>query len=1492
MIMQAQGLYTPKDEHDACGVGFVASIDGEARRDVVWAALNALENIWHRGAVDADGKTGDGAGIMLEIAPEFFYEHASAGGHRISRRRIGVGQIFLPRTDPDLQEKCRTLVERALHREGLVIYGWRQVPVNIEVIGEKARRSLPEIAQILIGHDGEDEAEFERILYVIRRRIEKAARQKGVQDFAICSLSCRSIVYKGLFLAEQITAFYPDLLDRRFYSRFAIFHQRYSTNTFPSWKLAQPFHTLAHNGEINTLKGNCAWMRLHERGMAHPCFGSAINDLRPVIDEGVSDSAALDSVFEILCRAGRPAPLVKNLLVPGCHDPSLQNNAYNDFLLYCHAFLEPWDGPAALAFYNGEWVCGGMDRNGLRPFRYCITEDNMIVAGSEAGMVALDESRIVEKGRISAGGTVGVNLKEGRFYREDDMRDYLSAIKDWHAETSMWRRQTIKSAETQKSSVKVPVDTKDLVTLQNVFAMTREDIELILRPMVEHGKEALGSMGDDTPLALLSERYRPLHHFFRQMFAQVTNPPIDPLRERAVMVLDTWIGTPANILDEDADLNDFEMVCGPVLSHAEHLDLQEKNKRNLAIIDTVFKAEHGSSALEKRVIAIQEEACRAVESGKSFLVLTDNTMDETHIPVPAILAASAVHTALCEAGLRGKCSLHVSSAECLDSHYVAVLIGVGSTTVNPWLSERAILHGLESGKFESTNTGQAVPSYKKALEDGLLKIMSKMGISVLSSYRGAYLFEAVGMSRTLVDTYFPHLTSRISGIGLDALEDRIVRQHGIAYTENVTTLPEGGFYRYRAGGGLHAWEGQVVSILQNAVRNNDYSEFKKYSETLRNAPLIQIRDLLELDPYASPVALDEVEPMESIRKRFVTPGMSLGALGPEAHGTLNLAMNRIGAKSDSGEGGEDPDRYTPDENGEDWNSAIKQVASGRFGVTAEYLNKCREIEIKIAQGAKPGEGGQLPGFKVTEMIARYRHATPGTTLISPPPHHDIYSIEDLAQLIYDLKQINPYARVCVKLVARSGIGTIAAGIAKAGADTILIAGHVGGTGASPQTSIKFAGIPWEMGLSEVHQVLTMNGLRNRVRLRTDGGLKTGRDIVIAAILGAEEFGIGTASLIAMGCLMVRQCHSNTCPVGICTQDDALRKYFKGTADHVVAMMTFLAQDTREYLAKTGFKSLNDIVGHTELLRQVNRGGGEALDDLDLSSLLVRPERSPSRVISLNETPNPVPDTLDAGIVDEIIMDLKKGKKFKQTYTIKNTQRTIGARISSAIVRNFDARTLCDNLAEDQVILELQGSAGQSLGAFVTRGVQIRVEGEANDFVGKGLSGGIIIVKPPQVSKLQTWKNTIIGNTVLYGATSGKLFAAGIAGERFAVRNSGAIAVVEGCGANGCEYMTGGVTVILGVVGTNFAAGMTGGEAFVYDPEKIFEQMVNPADVAWFSLPIQKESMLRSLIEKHVRNTGSDYADALLNNWKQTKQNFIYVCPKESKALRTQTYEKG
>jgi len=1462
--------YDPSLEHDACGVGFVASTEGRKSRKVVESGIQALKAVWHRGAVDADGKTGDGAGIHIEIPQDFFIERIENAGRKHKEGEICVGMIFLPRNDYTSQERCKTIIENELLNKNYYVYRWRQVPVNTKVLGIKAESNRPEIVQVIFKSNNRTLKgdNLERDLYVVRKKIEKQSSLLKLKDFYISSFSSRSIIYKGMFLAEALSEFYPDLLDKRFISRFAIFHQRYSTNTFPSWDLAQPFRTLAHNGEINTIKGNINWMKIHEKDMSNKLFED-MEFLKPVIDHGNSDSAALDNVFELLVRSGKSVPLTKLMLIPDAWSKRRKtvSKAHQQLFNFLNSTIEPWDGPAAIAATDGKWIIAAQDRNGLRPLRYTITSYKLLFAGSETGMVPFPNEKVLFKGRLGPGQAVAVDLEKGQVYDSKSLKDKIS--KDY----KKYNKQIIDlDKKFNISKEKFIFKSEELRRRQFLAGMNIEDLELILHPMVEDVKEAVGSMGDDTPAAVLSDKYRPLSHFFRQNFSQVTNPPIDSLRENEVMSLKTRFGNTGNILDfENLTEDNIYVLDSPVLSNSQFEKFLNFFKKNIKILNCTFNV---NESLKKRLDNLRSEAETAVREGGKHLILSDKAIDEKKAPIPMALAIGAINSRLVDLGIRGFASINVQTCEVLDTHSFAVLLGVGATTINPYIAFDSIYQRYEKKLFNKFSFEECVRRYVKSVDNGLLKIMSKMGISVLSSYRGGCNFEAVGLSRSVVAEYFPGMISRISGIGIVGIEKKIKKLHEKAFQKNVSILPIGGIYKYRKNGETHQFQGNLIHTLQSAVTYNSYEIYKKYSQGIYNLAIINLRDLLEFKKFNKPINIKEVESIENIRKRFGSGSMSLGALSAEAHETLAIGMNRMDAASCSGEGGEDPKRFIMKENGDSANSKVKQIASARFGVTIEYLNNCKEIEIKIAQGAKPGEGGQLPGLKVSKEIAKLRHSTPGVTLISPPPHHDIYSIEDLAQLIYDLKQSNPKARVGVKLVASTGVGTIAAGVAKAKADVILISGHSGGTGASPQTSVKYVGVPWEMGLTEVNQILTLNSLRHQVTLRTDGGIKTGRDVVMAAMMGAEEFGIGTTSLVAMGCIMVRQCHSNTCPVGVCTQDEDLRRKFTGTPEKVVNLFTFIAKEVREILAELGFRNLNEIVGRTDLLKQVSRGTSN-LDDLDLSPLLVQADPGKNSRYCSSNLINKVPDTLDEKIYN--VLENLISKNNNLSFEVKNTHRAVGTRLSHYIYNKFKEQ----KIEKETFKINLFGSAGQSLGAFGIKGLKINLTGDANDYVGKGLSGAIIVIKPPSESNLISNENTIIGNTVLYGATSGKLFAAGQSGERFAVRNSGAEAVVEGCDSNGCEYMTGGTVVILGKVGDNFAAGMTGGMAFVYDKKKEFDNYVNPSSIIWQTPETNYwKDYLKNLIKEHFNETQSKIAKNIIENFDNELKNFKQVCPKE------------
>ena len=1470
-ILKENSIYSESMEHDSCGVGLVASTEGLKSRKVVEQGIEALKAVWHRGAIDADGKTGDGAGIHIEIPSNFFIEKIENYGRKYDGGVICAGMIFLPRNDYNAQEKCKTYIETGLLKNNFNIYRWRQVPINTSVLGSKAEITRPEITQVLFTPKNKsiNGKTLERKLYETRRKIEKECLKNHLNQFYICSFSSKSIIYKGMFLAESLSEFYLDLQDERLTSRYAIFHQRFSTNTAPSWDLAQPFRAIAHNGEINTLKGNINWMKVHEEEMFSSLFEDMEN-IKPVIPIENSDSASLDNVFELLNMSGHSAPLTKIMLIPDAWSKKSKILPRDHLQLFnfLNSTMEPWDGPAAIAATDNDWVIAATDRNGLRPLRYTVTKDKLLFAGSETGMVDLDEKKIVSKGRLGPGEIIGVRIERGKVFTNSEIKNYLAKeYKNFNNQIiDLDKKFLIKDEKNEFSG-------EELRILQHCFGYSIEDLELILHPMVEESKEATGSMGDDTPLAVLSDKYRPLYHFFRQNFSQVTNPPIDSLRENKVMSLKTRFGNLGNILDfSNLTEENIYVLNSPILSNSQFKKFVSYFGGNSKILECTFDEQ---DSLENALNNLKGEVEKSVREGINQIILTDKNISKEKLPIPMLLCIGAINTHLINLGLRGYVSINVQTGDALDTHSFATLIGVGATTVNPYLAFDSIHQRYTKMLFENLSFEECISRYIKSVNLGLLKIMSKMGISVLSSYRGGCNFETVGLSRTLVKDYFPGILSKISGIGLNGIEKKIRKIHNEAFNSTSKILPIGGIYKYRKNGETHQYQGKLIHLIQTAVTKNSYDIYKKYVDGIYNLKPINLRDLIDFKVKKS-ISIDEVESVPSIMKRFGSGSMSHGALSKEAHETLAIGMNRIRGASCSGEGGEDEKRFKVKENGDSANSRVKQIASARFGVTTNYLNNCNEIEIKIAQGAKPGEGGQLPGFKVTDEIARLRHSTPGVTLISPPPHHDIYSIEDLAQLIYDLKQINPKARIGVKLVASSGIGTIAAGVAKAKADIILIAGHCGGTGATPQTSVKYVGIPWEMGLTEANQVLTLNNLRHQVTLKTDGGIKTGRDVVIAAMMGAEEYGVATTALVAMGCIMVRQCHSNTCPVGVCTQDKKLREKFTGTPDKIVNLFTFIAQEVREILAQLGFNNLNEIIGRTNLLKQVSKGSSN-LDDLDLNPLFVQADSGSNKKYCENVIINSVPDTLDQKIWPEIEQLIEKNEIIEKEFKIKNTHRAVGTRISYHLYKKFGNNMLKEN----SISLKFNGSAGQSFGAFGVKGLKLSLKGDANDYVGKGLSGGTIVVKLRDESNLISNENTIIGNTVLYGATSGYLYAAGQAGERFAVRNSGATAVIEGCDSNGCEYMTGGSVLILGEVGDNFAAGMTGGMAFVYDVNNNFEKKVNPESVVW-----QKPEtefwikFLKDLILNHLRETNSSFANKLLNNFENEIINFFQVCPKE------------
>jgi glutamate synthase domain-containing protein 2/glutamate synthase domain-containing protein 1/glutamate synthase domain-containing protein 3 len=1458
-------LYRPHDEHDSCGVGFVADLSGQPSHAVLETALTALARLAHRGAVGADG-TGDGAGVLTQLSYNFFSNEVERLGYTVpGSRDLAVGMFFLPRDDEATRRQCRQIAVNTIARAGLVVFGWRPVPVDESTLGAKAISTAPKIEQLLIGRGGVEPAQFETALYTVRRGIEQ--QTADIKGFYISSLSARTVVYKGLLVGTQLKPFYRDLSDRGFQTSLAIMHQRYSTNTFPNWSLAQPFRMLGHNGEINTIGGNRNWIRARE---------AASGASSSVIWSEGSDSASLDNVLEAMVMNGSGLTQSMMMLIPEAYEDSPETPAsLRAFYDYAACLTEPWDGPAAVAFSDGRVAGAALDRNGLRPARYAVTSEGLVIAASEAGAIDLDPEAIIEKGRLGPGQMIAVDTERGLLLRNNDIKAAESKRRSY---ANHVRRMIVSCPDNLEKKRRPVVEEPLLIRRMKAFGYTIEDIERILEPMFGEGKEPVGSMGDDTPLAVLSSKPRLLYSYFKQRFAQVTNPAIDPIRERLVMSLTTLLGPRVSVIDETRpEPARVVKFASPVLSDEALEWLQRSNVKGLRC-QTLEVAMAGHTGLRAALDELCERAGEAVDNDSTILVLDDTDIDESRVPLPMLLAVGAVHNHLIRTGRRMRCSLIARTGEARDDHQIACLIGSGANAVNPCLAFEVI---ASEARREGQSVSGALKNYRKALEYGLLKIMAKMGISTIASYCGAQAFEIVGMDAGVVEEYFTGASERIGGIGLVEIARDALSFHQAAFTEDSAALEDAGYFRYRTGGEYHTFNPTVFRALHRLARTGNHDEYDQYAaESLQRAPAV-LRDLMDFRAR-QPITVDEVEPAAELMARFSTSGMSLGALSSDAHETLAVAMNRMGARSNSGEGGEDRRRYHPRPGGDLANSRIKQVASARFGVTPEYLLSADELEIKIAQGSKPGEGGQLPGHKVTAEIAAIRHSVPGVTLISPPPHHDIYSIEDLAQLIYDLKQTNPDARVAVKLVSEAGIGTIAAGVAKASADVIHISGHDGGTGASPLGSIKNAGTPWELGLAETQQVLVMNDLRGRVRLRVDGGLKTGRDVLIAAALGAEEFGFASAAIVALGCVMARQCHLNTCPVGIATQDPRLRKKFAGTPENVIRFFHSLAEDIRRLLANLGLRSLDEIVGRSDLLLQKSGVSSGKTASLDLSPILASVEGSealPARFAGVRHQKQD--DSMNNLLAKTCAHAIHEEKQISASFEIRNTDRTVGARLAGMIASRYgDA-----GLPEGTIDLAFRGSAGQSFGAFNIAGLKLTLVGDANDYVGKGMSGGEIVIRPPDNAGFEWSKNVIIGNTVMYGATGGSLFAAGRAGERFCVRNSGGLAVVEGLGDHGCEYMTAGVVVVLGEVGRNFAAGMTGGIAYVLDEQKTFQKRCNLELVEFEPIPDDELQTVRVLVERHAEATGSPLARNLLASWESFAPFFLKVVTQAEAARR-------
>ncbi len=1488
-----QGLYHPGNEHDACGMGLVANIRGEKSHEIIRKGLEVLINLTHRGAAGCDPETGDGAGILIQIPHVFFARECGELGMQLPEAgAYGVAMVFLP-VDKHSRLQCEGVIERIAQQAGATVIGWRDTPVNGDAIGREARASQPYIEQLFVRRPKDlDEESFERLLYRIRRRTENeidASEIEGKEDFYVPSFSCRTIIYKGLMLAPQIEKFYFELANPLVASALALVHQRFSTNTFPSWKLAHPYRYVAHNGEINTIRGNVSWMNARQSVLSSPLHGDQIGDLFPVVVPGGSDSAGLDNAVEFLYQSGRSLPHVMAMLIPeawsGNPDMDEEKRAFYE---YHASLMEPWDGPAAIAFTDGRVIGATLDRNGLRPGRYIVTKDDLVVLASEAGVLDVPAQDIRKKGRLQPGRMFLVDTVQKRIISDAEVKKQLASRQPY----AKWlQEQQVTLDHLPEPARVIASNPETLLRRQRAYGYSEEDLRMLLGPMGAKGEEPVGSMGTDTPLACLSDRPQPLFNYFKQLFAQVTNPPIDPIREEMVMSLISYIGTERNILDEAPDNCHTLRLPHPILTNRDLEKLRRVSSGDLlaTTLPALFRAQDGEDGLKHALDDLGSRASLAVNSGYTLLILSDRGVDPTYAPIPSLLAMAAVHNRLVREKTRTQVALIIESGEPREVMHFALLIGYGASAVNPYLAIETLHDMKRRGLLPHNVTGnQAEKHFIKAINKGLLKTFSKMGISTLQSYRGAQVFEAVGLSKSLADTYFSGTASRIEGIGLDVLAREAQMKHAYAFqplTDSETELMVGGEYQFRVNGEYHLLNPQTISKLQHAVRANNPTTFQEYTDLIddQSRNLCTLRSLLQLKHADQPIPLEEVEPAKEIVKRFTTGAMSFGSISKEAHETLAIAMNRLGGMSNTGEGGEDEERFKRDPNGDLRRSAVKQVASGRFGVTTNYLVNADELQIKMAQGAKPGEGGQLPGHKVDEIIAKTRHSIPGVGLISPPPHHDIYSIEDLAQLIYDLKNVNPKARIAVKLVSEVGVGTVAAGVSKAHADVVLISGDNGGTGASPLSSIKHAGLPWELGLAETQQVLLLNDLRSRIRVQTDGKLQTGRDVVIAALLGAEEYGFATTPLITMGCIMMRKCHLNTCSVGIATQDPVLRARFQGQPEHVVNFFFFIAEQVRQHMAKLGFRTVDEMVGRVDRLDAAIAHEHWKAKGIDLSHILYSPTL-PSRVARrrVKAQDHGLDQALDHALIEKAKPALESEIPVKGSFAIRNVHRTVGAMLGGEIARRRGSAGLPDGT----IHYKFTGSAGQSFGAFVPDGVTLELEGDSNDYLGKGLSGGRIIAYPPKTSSFLPEESILVGNVVLYGATSGEVFLNGIAGERFAVRNSGATAVVEGVGDHGCEYMTNGTVIVIGATGRNFAAGMSGGIAYVYDDAGDFTtRRCNQSSVDLEPLEREEDiALVRGLLERHRELTGSPRAAWIFENWETTRPNFIKVFPHEYKRV--------
>ncbi len=1496
-----EGLYDPSFEHDACGIGFVANIKGHKSHQHVTDALTVLENMEHRGACGCEVNTGDGAGIMLQIPHEFFFDEClKLGTHLPAFGKYGVGFIFFPQ-EIRLREECRDIFNRSAEKLGLPILTYRKVPVNKDGIGPTALSVVPCMEQVFISCPDHitNPDEFERKLFILRNyashTIKNTVRKDAV-GFYLASLSYKTIVYKGQLTSLQLRGYFPDLSDKRVVSAFGLVHSRFATNTFPSWKLAQPFRYIAHNGEINTLQGNLNWLRTSEKGFTSPYFSKEeMEMLLPIVTEGQSDSACLDNMIELLTLTGRSLPQVMMMLIPEAWDGNEQMDPVKKAFYEFHACLmEPWDGPASISFTDGKIIGATLDRNGLRPSRYAVTHDDRVIMASETGVLPIDPALIKEKGRLQPGKMFVVDMEQGRIISDEELKQSICSQKPYAEWLNKYKIRLEELPEPRVMFTHLEHD--QVFKYQKAFGYSTEDLDTIIAPMALDGKEPIGSMGTDVPLAVLSEQPQHLSSYFKQLFAQVTNPPIDPIRERMVMSLATFAGSNGNLLIEDPLSCHSVALNHPVLNNHE---LEKIRSIDTGIfqaktLQTYFRADGKPGSLKAGLDRLCRYAVDAVEDGFEVLILTDRAIDSDHAPIPSLIATAAVHHHLIRKGYRGQVGIIVEAGDVWEVHHFACLLGFGATAINPYLALSSIRDMKLTDKLQTElDADYLKKNYVKAVNEGLLKVFSKMGISTLQSYQGAQIFEIIGLNRSVVDQYFTGATSRIAGMGLDEIAKETLAKHFFAFSKKdipVDRLPVGGIYQWKRKGEFHLFNPQTIHLLQHATKTNDYSTFKKYSKLINDQgeKACTLRSQFRFKRIRPSIPIESVEPAENIYQRFATGAMSFGSISWEAHTTLAIAMNRLGGKSNTGEGGEDEVRYQPLANGDSMRSAIKQVASARFGVTSYYLTQADELQIKMAQGAKPGEGGQLPGYKVDEWIGKTRHATPGVGLISPPPHHDIYSIEDLAQLIFDLKNANRAARINVKLVSKAGVGTIAAGVAKAKADVVLISGHDGGTGASPISSIKHAGLPWELGLAEAHQTLVKNKLRSRVVLQADGQMKTGRDIAIAALLGAEEWGVATAALIVEGCIMMRKCHMNTCPVGVATQDTELRKRFTGDPDHVVNFFRFITQELREIMAELGFSTVNEMIGQVDSLEMRDDITHWKYKSLDLSAVLYKVLAEDTGLYKQEEQDHGISEVLDWKLLKSAQPALDKKERVAASFDIKNTDRTAGTILSNEISKKYQA----EGLPDDTIHFNFTGTAGQSFGAFNAKGLTMELEGDANDYFGKGLSGAKLIVYPSKKASFVPEENSIIGNVALYGATSGEAYIRGKAGERFAVRNSGAQVVVEGVGDHGCEYMTGGYAVILGDTGRNFAAGMSGGIAYVYDVNNRFRELCNK-EMVDLDIPDQDDAqLLQDMITKHYAYTGSSVAKFVLDDFESQLKNFVKVFPKDYKKVLAEKSQKA